>query len=168
MKSDQKWYVLYTNPRAEKKVAQELNKHQYEHYLPLLKTLKHWSDRKKWIEEPLFKSYIFVKTNLESHYYHLLNMHGVVKFIRIGSEIATIREAQLLDIKLGLEQTTDIELSTDKIVNGSNVEIIAGPLKGKTGLVLERRGNKYFSIEIEQLGTFMLIAIPSNYLKISV
>lgn len=167
MKSEQKWYVLYTNPRAEKRVASELQKHQYEYYLPLLKTLKNWSDRKKWVEEPLFKSYIFVKTNLEQEYYNLLNLHGVVKFIKIGSEIATLREEQIVDIKLGLEQTTDIELSTDEIVNGSSVEIIAGPLKGKTGLVLERRGNKYFSIEIEQLGTFMLIAIPSNYLKIN-
>ncbi len=49
------WYLLYTNPRAEKKVALELQKKGFEVFLPLQRTLKVWSDRKKWVEEPLFK-----------------------------------------------------------------------------------------------------------------
>lgn len=162
-----KWYAVYTNPRAEKKVAAELGKRGYTYYLPLQKTQKQWSDRKKWVEEPLFKSYLFIYTNLELHYYDILGIQGLVKFIRIGSEIATLRDSQIDDIKLALEQTQDIELSHDKIESGTLVEVIAGPLKGRRGLVLEKSGNKYFSIEIEQLKTTLLLSLPANYLKIS-
>lgn len=159
-----KWYALYTNPRAEKKVATELAKKGFEYYLPLHKTLKQYSDRKKWVEEPLFKSYLFIHLELEPHYYQILNTQGIVKFIKIGKEIATLRDSQIQDIKLALEQTQDIALSSEKIETGTPVEVIAGPLKGRIGMVIERKGNKYFSIEIEQLGTSMLLTLPAHYL----
>ena len=62
-----RWYLLYTKPRAEKKVALELGLKGYELFLPLQRTLKQWSDRKKWVEEPLFKGYIFIYTVLEKN-----------------------------------------------------------------------------------------------------
>jgi transcriptional antiterminator RfaH len=61
-----KWYPVYTHPRAEKKACQALINKGIETYLPLHKQLKQWSDRKKWVEEPLIKSYLFVRiTTLE-------------------------------------------------------------------------------------------------------
>ena len=59
------WYVLYTNPKAEKKVAEQLNKIGIETYCPLVTKIQQWSDRKKKIEVPLFSSYVFV--NIEEH-----------------------------------------------------------------------------------------------------
>ena len=55
------WYALYTFPRFEKKVYKRLVERGIEAYLPLQKKLRKWKDRKKWIEEPLIRSYIFVK-----------------------------------------------------------------------------------------------------------
>ena len=54
------WYVLYTNPKAEKKVAEQLTKIGVINYCPLIKKVHQWSDRKKKIEIPLFTSYVFV------------------------------------------------------------------------------------------------------------
>ena len=50
------WYVLYTNPKAEKKVAEQLTKIGVINYCPLIKKVHQWSDRKKKIEIPLFTS----------------------------------------------------------------------------------------------------------------
>ena len=59
------WYVLYTKSRNEKLVAERLKEIGIETYCPVLKKVKQWSDRKKVVEEPLFKSYVFVR--LEEH-----------------------------------------------------------------------------------------------------
>lgn len=160
------WYAIYTTPRAEKRVAMALKERGHDYYLPLRKTQKQWSDRKKWVEEPLFKSYLFIRTDISLHYYDILSLKGIVKFVRIGKEIATLRDSQIQDIKLALEQTHEITLSNDKIEFGTQVEIIAGPLKGHVGLVYEKSGNRYFSIEIEQLKSTLLLSLPANYLKI--
>ena len=64
--SEPQWVALYTNPRAEKKVDQNLREAGFESYLPLRRELHTWSDRKKWVETPLLKSYAFVRiTNLQ-------------------------------------------------------------------------------------------------------
>ena len=47
-----KWIAVYTKPRHEKAVSNELYKKGYEVFLPLLKERRKWSDRKKWIEFP--------------------------------------------------------------------------------------------------------------------
>ena len=59
MEEDKKWYALYTKPRWEKKIDASLIKKNIESWCPLQKIEKQWTDRKKIIEEPLFKSYIF-------------------------------------------------------------------------------------------------------------
>ncbi|MEY4660481.1 MAG: hypothetical protein RLZZ42_433, partial [Bacteroidota bacterium] len=55
-----KWFAVYTRSRCEKKVAQMLTKRGIVNYCPLNKKLRQWSDRKKYIFEPLFPSYVFV------------------------------------------------------------------------------------------------------------
>ena len=62
------WYAVYTKPRSEKKLADRLNEHGIEAYLPLRKTLKQWSDRKKMVEEPLITSYVFVNITNENYF----------------------------------------------------------------------------------------------------
>ncbi len=163
--SSNKWYALYTNPRAEKKVDKELTIRGFDSYLPLLKTLKQWSDRKKKIEIPLFNSYVFVRTELKKNYYSILEIQGIVKFIKFGKEINPIRDEQIDQIKLLLSNFDDIEINNENIDVKDAVEIIAGPLTGLKGIAIENQGNKNFAIEIEQIGCFMKVNIPKQYLK---
>jgi Transcription termination factor nusG len=65
MAAEKKWFVLYTKPRWEKKIHQLLDAKEIENYCPLNKVSKKWSDRMKIVEEPLFKSYVFVKVSEE-------------------------------------------------------------------------------------------------------
>ncbi|HMJ47328.1 MAG TPA: transcription termination/antitermination NusG family protein, partial [Ferruginibacter sp.] len=56
---NKKWYVVYTRPRWEKKVAATLDERGVENYCPLNRVNRQWSDRKKVVLEPLFKGYVF-------------------------------------------------------------------------------------------------------------
>src|SRR5512139_3690121 len=77
---DPKWYAIYTNPRAEKQVRDRLMEAGVQVFLPLQKTYRIWSDRKKLVEVPLLSSYVFVKvTPLE--FPKVYQSSGVVRFI---------------------------------------------------------------------------------------
>jgi hypothetical protein len=52
------WYVAYTKPRHERTAVYSLQKAGIGSFLPLTKKLRIWSDRKKYVEEPLFPSYL--------------------------------------------------------------------------------------------------------------
>jgi transcriptional antiterminator RfaH len=167
------WYLLYMNPRAEKKVAEELQKKGFEVFLPLQRTLKVWSDRKKWVEEPLFKSYLFIQTELERNYYNILNVHSVVKFVSFQGSPAKVDQREITLVKLLLGNTTDISLEDDlndrslslsKCVPGELVTITAGPLIGTQGKLISTRSGERMLIELETMQQNLLITIPSNYL----
>jgi transcriptional antiterminator RfaH len=166
------WYLLYTNPRAEKKAALELQKKGYEVFLPLQKTLKVWSDRKKWVEEPLFKSYLFIETELEANYYTILNTPGIVKFISFQSHPAIVDPREINLVKLLLSDHDELSIGSHREhlepglwVEGEAVTIIAGPLIGTTGkLITTRTGNKML-IELLSIQQNILATIPQQFLS---
>jgi transcription antitermination factor NusG len=83
------WYAVYTKPRSEKKLADLLNDKGIEAYLPMRRTLKQWSDRKKMVDEPLITSYVFVHV-FRKNYFEVLNTPGAVKYIWFCGKPAVI------------------------------------------------------------------------------
>lgn len=158
------WYAVYTQPRAEKKVAERFYKAGINYYLPIYKQLKKWSDRKKWVEEPLFKSYIFVNIS-EAEYYKVLNTHGVVRFITFTGKAVEIPEREIDTIKLLLlEYPDELEVLTD-LLPGTPIEIIAGPMMGVKGELVDYRGEKRASIKVEYINQTVLVNIPSAFIS---
>ena len=81
MKSEKTpWHALYVHSRAEKKVYERLVEMGFEAYLPLITKMKRWSDRMKKVEEPLFKSYLFVRSD-EKRHYEILSIPWVTRFV---------------------------------------------------------------------------------------
>jgi transcriptional antiterminator RfaH len=161
------WYLLYTNPRAEKKVAEELQKKGFEVFLPLQRTLKVWSDRKKWVEEPLFKSYLFINTELERNYYNILNVHGVVKFVSFQGSPAKVDQREITLVKLLLGNFSELNLLAEPVealLPGELVTITAGPLIGTQGKLISTRSGERMLIELETMQQNLFITIPSNFL----
>ena len=160
------WYVLYTAPRAEKKVQLELEKKGFKTFLPLQRTLKQWSDRKKWVEEPLFKSYIFIETELEKNYYDILNTPGIVKFINFEKKPVVVNYKEIETIRLLLGYKEGIEATEEVFEIGQIVEVIAGPLLGLSGLLVQKNGKSHFMVELEAIHQKILVHIPTNFLRI--
>src|ERR1700744_6480890 len=92
------WYPVYTNPRAEIKAHRALTDKGIVSYLPLHRQLKQWSDRKKWVDEPFIRSYLFVYIK-ESERTAVLMTKGISRFIYFSGEIATIPDRQIEDLR---------------------------------------------------------------------
>ncbi|MFA9213135.1 MAG: UpxY family transcription antiterminator [Candidatus Methylacidiphilales bacterium] len=159
-----KWYLLYTAPRAEKKVNLELTKRNFTTFLPLQKKLVQWSDRKKMVETPLFSSYIFIYTSL-SFYYELLNIVGIVKFVNFQGQPAELSENQINLIKLMVANYEDVEAVTEIFEKGEQVKIIAGPLQNQIGELIEHKSLKKVMVKIENTGFSLVIQLPKNIIR---
>lgn len=159
------WYAVYVKSRTEKKVAIEFMHEQIDYYLPLTKRLKQWSDRKKMVEEPLFRSYVFVHIE-QKEYYRVLQIQGVVKYISFEGIAVPIPEPQINAIKYYLEDANPENIDNIKWEKGKKVEVITGSMIGLSGELLEVHGKNMVKVEIETINSSILIQIPKNKLRI--
>jgi transcription antitermination factor NusG len=159
------WFAVYTNPRAEKKAYAELLEKGIDAYLPLQRTLRQWSDRKKWIEEPLFRSYIFVKIP-ENLHFDVLNTTGIVRFVTFEGKAVPIPPQQIEAVRFFLSSDDPLPENIEQYFPGQSVEVIKGPLKGLTGELIGITGKQKVRIEITAIGQSILVTIPMNHLNI--
>jgi transcriptional antiterminator RfaH len=159
-----KWLVVYTRPRFEKKIEKYLNDRDIICYLPLYKTLRQWSDRKKWVELPLFSSYVFVKVD-DQDYQNVLKADGVLRYVTFEGAAVEIPEGQIENIKWILSSDISTEPIHEPIPTGSIVEVIKGPLKGLIAELVKYKNKKIVVVRLEQLDKSLEIIIPGNHLK---
>jgi len=160
---EKKWYVVYTTPRGEKKASQRLEEKGIETYLPLRKTIRQWSDRKKKIAVPLFTSYLFVHVNLVHEKYPVLETYGVVSFVRYLGKEAVVRDSEIEAIEYMLQNFTEIQ--TQSLQPGQRVNIQGGSLKGQTGVVRDLKNNT-LTLELENIGYQLVAKIPVDQVKL--
>jgi transcriptional antiterminator RfaH len=159
------WYAAYTNSRAEKKVWKELQKQGIEAYLPLQRKLRQWSDRRKWVEEPLIRCYIFVRIDI-GNYYQVLNTTGVVRYITFEGKAVPIPENQIDVLRKLVANEADVEVTTENFTPGDRVKVVSGPMHGLEGELVDFRGNRRVMISIEHIGQQLLVSIPAGFLEI--
>lgn len=150
MNEEKKWYVVYTRPRWEKKVAGILLAKGIEHYCPLNKVLKQWSDRKKIVLEPLFKGYIFVKL-ADTGKWDIKNIDGILNFVYWLGKPAIVKEAEIVTIKKFLQEFSAVEVIERRLDINSKVLIKQGVLMNYHGIIVEILGNKA-RVNIESMG----------------
>jgi transcription antitermination factor NusG len=152
------WHVVYTKSRNEKKVLKKLLDLGIECYCPLRKTLKQWSDRKKWVEEPIFKSYIFVKSSSsQEKKLTILNVEGVVRFLNWLGAPAQVRQEEINIIKKFLGEYKDVNFNRYDL--GATVKVKTGSLKGQIGVVTEST-DRHITLTIEKLGMNLTAKLP--------
>jgi transcription antitermination factor NusG len=159
-----RWYALYTKSRAEKKAERELQLKGLEAYLPLEKRLKQWSDRKKWVYEPLIRSYIFVRAN-HKELYQAYYTPGIVTIVNFEGKPAPIPDKQIQAIKEVLKSGEHFEVTSDEFEIGEMVEIQAGKLKGFQGELVKQLNRYKVLIRIDVIQQNLLININPSYLK---
>jgi transcriptional antiterminator RfaH len=159
-----KWFAVYTRPRFERKAAEMLLRQGIQHWLPLQKIKRQWSDRVRWVEEPVFKSYLFVRIT-EREYYPTLNTFGVVRFVSFEGQAASISDGQMDFLRRLLDTGYELEAADIDLEAGDLVEIITGPLAGKQGRLVSRAGSKKMRIDIEVLGQSVFFTVPAENLQ---
>lgn len=156
-----KWFPVYTNPRAEKKAAEALKNKGIEVYLPLQRQLKQWSDRKKWVDEPLIKSYLFLHIR-EHEQTEVLMTKGIARFIYFSGKITSMPDRQINDLKLLVASPFELEITEEYLQPGENIIIKAGPLKGLKGEIISYRSQKQLAVRLENLGYSIIVNVAAS------
>lgn len=160
------WFVVYTKPRHEKKSAEFMRILGIEVFLPLRKELRNWSDRKKWVEMPLFPSYLFVNI-FEEDYKQVTSTYGVVRFIYSEGKPAKISDSEIISIKKLTEISSAIpmEVRDEMFEVGDETIVRSGPLKGLKAKLIEFKGKSRIAVEIINLGKTILVEMDKSNLS---
>ncbi len=143
-----------------------MERYQIRHYLPLVKKLRLWSDRKKWVEMPLFNGYIFVQPK-PSERDQVLQIPGVVKYLKYNGEDARVSSAEIELIERLIDKGYHLESgATGSLRKGDKVKIEQGPLKGIEAEVLkDADGSETVWIAFETISQVVKVVIPTDYIK---
>jgi transcription antitermination factor NusG len=158
------WYAVYTKPRWEKKVAKLLDEHAIENYCPLNKVLKQWTDRKKIVLEPIFKSYVFVKIS-DKKKWELKKIPGVLNFVYWLKKPAIIQEVEIETIKRFLSEFSNVKIENLDMALNSTVVIKQGLMMNYKGILIEVKGNKA-KVRIESMGLQLNATFDKNNLEL--
>jgi len=155
---DSGWYVIYTKPNFEKKAAATLNNKGIEAFLPQQRQLKQYSDRKKWTDVVLFKSYVFVsKSDYESNPAQVAFCPGYLKTIHYNGKPAFVNEEDMIKIRQLCLQPNPITVSAASKEIGEEIEISEGIFKGIKGYILHKKNNKQLTVKINGLEQLLVV-----------
>jgi transcription elongation factor/antiterminator RfaH len=156
------WYVIYTRHRHEKRLSKMLNAKGIENFLPMATSLRIWSNRKNYVEAPLFPSYLFVYLNNAQEYYAALEPEGALNFVRFGQQLANVSETVINNLRLAAMSDDMLEVSAEQYAPGRKVTVQNGSLAGLSAEIVEVMGKEKFLIRVNLLQRNVLMAIPSQ------
>ena len=150
-----KWFVLYTKPNYELKVAKGINTLGINAYCPTFTQIKQYSDRKKKVQKPLLSSYVLVQLS-EQDRPSVFVIPGVVRYLFWLGKPAVVREEEIELLRNNLKGVFD-EAKISKLSIGKEYTIPSGPLKGLSGVVIDLLKNK-LRLELPSLGLFVTLS----------
>ncbi len=148
------WYALYTKPRKEQKVAQQLEQFGFNIYLPLKTEIRQWSDRKKRVVSPLFSSYVFIQIE-ESKRQEVFIIDGVLNYVFWLGKAAVIRDEEMELMRKEIEQPNS-EVSVVSIQPGDKIQLQQGFFKGQNAIV-NHATNQKVHLFLPSLGIKLVI-----------
>ncbi|PAM94261.1 antitermination protein NusG [Flavobacterium sp. IR1] len=149
------WYVLYTKPKWEKKVAEKLIQMGVDCYCPVITKVKEWSDRKKKVEMPLFNSYVFVHLK-DTDRNSVFQIAGVVRYLFWLGKPAIVRDEEINIIKKSLAATNISDISVTSIQVGDRIKLESGAFSNQDAIVQEV-SNTHYILVLESLGCVLKI-----------
>lgn len=166
MLSDEpQWVAVYTNSRAEKRVAERLTEAGIENYLPLCRVKRRWSDRIKVVEEPLIKGYAFARITARQET-SLRNTEGVVWIVAFQGKVSVIPDEQMETMRLFAESEMAIALyEASQLHYGAYVEVTEGVFEGRRGEIVSDCKDGNFAIKLEALSLSLLVNVDQNILR---
>ncbi len=164
---EKKWNAIYVASRQEKKVFDVLQKKGIQSYLPLVKTLRQWSDRKKMVEFPLLPGYVFVCLTNESQKLLVQQTKGVVNYVYSNGKIGVVYQNEIESLQNLIRLGYHLESfpSSQRIQKGDRIQISSGPLKNLEGIVIEENNEEFFQIFLEGIDFNVRVKLPEGVLK---
>jgi transcription termination/antitermination protein NusG len=157
------WYALYLRSRFEKKVFKDLQEKNVESFLPLIEEVHVWSDRKRKVLEPLFRGYVFVKTDLLDRY-TILEINGVVRFVGIREKPSVIPDEQIEWLRRIVCRPEHVQREHYLDV-GERVRVVGGPLGGIEGIIKQLNGQTRVVISLSSIVQSVSVQVDADLLE---
>lgn len=158
------WYLIYTRPRHEKKVYGQLGEMGISSFLPTKKVLRTWHDRRKFIDEPLFPSYLFIYLDSVTSYYDAIKAEGALSYVKLGKEPAIVREAVVNNLKLVVDRAAEIEVAANEFRPGERLVIKKGVFTGLECEMVKYNSKQKLLVRVDLLKRNLILAVPDEYL----
>ncbi len=156
------WYIIYTRPKNERKLADSLTAKDITCFLPLIRVVRQWHDRKKVLLVPAFPSYVFVYINKLSEYFDALNTDGSVTYVKVGQKPALVRQ-EVIDNISAVMNEDDVEILSDDFAVGKHLLITDGALAGLNCEVINRNGRHKLLVRVNLLNRVIIADLPREY-----
>lgn len=160
------WYAVYTRSRSEKRLMELLAGKGIEAYVPMRKVMHQWSDRKKLVDEPLIRSYCFVRV-VQAEYYEVLNTQGAVRYVWFAGKPAVIPDRQIEALKIITGASVEAECIPDTFRPGATVRVTAGPLQGLSGELVTIANKKKVIVRIDHLNQVVTLSISPMLIELA-
>jgi transcription antitermination factor NusG len=157
------WYALYLRSRFEKKVFKDLQEKNVESFLPLIEEVHIWSDRKRKVEEPLFRGYIFVRPD-QTNRHRILETAGVIRIVGIRGKPSVIRDEEIEWLQRIVCRPEHVQREHYLDV-GERVRVVAGPLKGIEGIVKQLNGQTRVVISLASIVQSVSVQVNADLLE---
>ena len=155
------WLVCHTEPRCEKKFAALMKAEKFEHYLPLIDSVRRYAQQTKRFTKPLFPGYVFAKVPQEKKA-RIYQQDLLARAIVVENETAFLQ--QLADVKAIV--ASGFELSVMPLLTkGRRVKIVGGPLHGVVGFVDDPAKPSGVVISVDVLQQGLLEKVPAENLE---
>jgi transcription antitermination factor NusG len=162
-----RWYACYTRARAEKRVEQLLRERGFETFLPLVRRLSQWKDRRKRVDWPMFPSYVFSRFTLAESY-RVLSVPGLAALVKVNGRPVPIAEEELDNVRRFARALQDGDAPPEPVPyleEGEWVEVVGGAFAGVRGVVVERRGRRRVMVGLKTIGQGLEVDIDTRLLK---
>ena len=158
------WLVIYTKPRQEKKLAERLGQAGHTVYCPTQRMKKRWSDRWKWVEQPLFTSHIFIQIDPERRdavYF----VPGFVRYLFWLKRPAQVRPKEIETLKRWLNDYAPEAITTSYLQPGEKTTVLTGPFQGQEGILQEVKAERA-QLYLEELQLLVELDLSKNELLV--
>ena len=164
--TERHWVTFYTKPRSEKKAFAQLERCGFEPYLPLQRRLHKWHDRKKWVEMPLFSSYIFVNIYYKQ-LYQVLEQPCITRYVRFGDEVAVLSETEIDALRRMIASERELFVQNmSQMKKGSRVRLISGGVfDGLEGELISDCKDGNFAVRIQCVSSVVVMNVDRQLME---
>jgi len=152
-----RWYAAYICANHEKRVREQLEQRSIESYLPVYEAVRKWKDRRMRLQLPLFPGYVFVRMALVDRL-RVLQVPSVVRIVGFNGHLSALADAEIEGLKNGLAGGVRAEPHPFLTV-GRRVRIKAGPLQGREGILIRRKGSLRVVLSIDLIQRSIVVDV---------
>ncbi len=157
------WFAIMARTGREKSSTLLLENAGYECLLPVSKYTRHWSDRKKEVEVPLFPGYLFCRMDPYNRL-PVLMTPGVIQIVGAGKTLIPVQEEEIVAIQRVVRNGL-VTMPWPYLQVGQVARIEEGPLRGMTGIIVRIKSGMKLVLSVSLLQRSVAVEIDRSWIS---